>query len=165
MPPIEKSRRHHAQELRLQATLCSNARSVLSRICAKISQTERDIRGLLFLLPRLARKQQVSGKKMPKRLQASAQHQKIFLWCRDDNCTHPVDTDCSWRANPSLSVRCSSRHQVPSPCRASCPRCHRRRRHPRLSHYSHFAGAAELDNLATPLSQMGLTLARKVGRA
>ena len=27
MPPIEKSRRHHAQELRLQTTLCSNARS------------------------------------------------------------------------------------------------------------------------------------------
>ena len=83
---------------------------------------------------------------------------------RRRNCTHPVDTACSWSANPSLSVRCSNRHQVLVQCHLAerpRPRCHRRRhRHPRPRHYSHLAGATELDNLATPLPQMALTLAR-----
>ena len=164
MPPIENFRRYHAQELRLQATLCSNARPVLWRLCVSLSHTERYVRGLLLLLPRLAQKQQVSGKKMPERLQASAPRVP-----RRRNCTHPVGTACSWGANPSLSVRCSNRHQVLLQrylAERPRPRCHRRRhRNPSPRHDSHLAGAAELDILSTPLPQMARTLARKVGRA
>ena len=104
MLPIEKPPRHHAQELRLpsnplqQCTLCN------VEVLRQPFQTERCIRGLLLLLPRLARKQQVSGKKMPETLQASAQHQKFCHGLpRRRNCTHPVDTACSW-SGQSVSV-------------------------------------------------------------
>ena len=50
MPPIENFQRYHTQELRLQATLCSNARPVLWRLCGSLSHTERYVPSLLLLL-------------------------------------------------------------------------------------------------------------------
>ena len=97
----------------LQTTLRSNARSVLSRFCASHSQTERHCRSSLLRLPRLARKQQVSGKRMPERPQSKcATFEVLPLVPRRRDCTDPVDIACSWCANPSLSVRCSNRDQV-----------------------------------------------------
>ena len=79
------------------------------------------------------------------------------------NCTHIVES-VLFMVCQSTSVSPMLRSSVTVQIYVVSHRHRRRRRHHHPDDYCHRAGAAELDDMASPLSLMALALARTLGR-
>ena len=77
--PLEEPRGHQIQELRLQATRCSFAHSVLSKFCDCHTPTTRYIRRSWIFLPRPARKRQATNVYPPSRSTLLVHDVPLFL--------------------------------------------------------------------------------------